>query len=87
MGSGTNVIAQGGPLDGRAIDVKGIHLRVLCGKGYGWKSDCGHEVMAWGIYDRDGSWSEPERDKRDGKMCEDCYWLSNLETDIFGEVD
>lgn len=86
MRTRTNLVAQGGPLDGRAIDVLGRELRVLCGKGYGWQAGCGHEVMAWGSYGPNGVWSDPQPGERYGSMCDDCYWHKHRANDGLREV-
>jgi hypothetical protein len=72
------VTFKGGPFDGRKGTVYGIKLRVAAGYDYNWKHACGHQSVDFGEYDREGNWTEPERDVTHANVCQTCDEFGKL---------
>jgi hypothetical protein len=68
----SEVLLKGGPMDGRTMNIVGYGTKVALGHDYGWKFACGSPSFASGMYLRDGSWEDGERDKVLPDVCTDC---------------
>jgi hypothetical protein len=68
----SEVTLEGGPMDGRKMTIVGYGTKVALGHEYGWKFACGAESYAQGMYLRDGSWQDGERDVTLATLCAQC---------------
>jgi len=66
------VTLHGGPMDGRTMTIIGYGTKVALGHDYGWKFACGAASYAHGMYLRDGSWQDGDRDVTLSDVCADC---------------
>jgi hypothetical protein len=68
----SEVTLQGGPTHGRTMNIVGYGTKVALGEEYGWKFACGASSLAHGMYLRDGTWEDAERDVTIGSVCSLC---------------
>jgi len=59
-------------MDGRTMTIIGYGIKVSLGHEYGWKFACGAASYAHGMYLRDGSWKDADRDVTLSDDCTDC---------------
>jgi hypothetical protein len=68
----SEVLLKGGPMDGRTMNIMGYGTKVALGWEYGWTFACGAPAYASGMYLRDGSWQDSERNKKLSDVCVQC---------------
>jgi len=72
----SEVVLKGGPMDGRTMTIVGYGTKVaLPAWEYGWTFRCGAPSGASGMYLRDGSWQDADRDVVLPYSCPECVEL------------